>query len=192
MQNINSKKCSQTAVWCSVTYLIKFWDVPVCFVNPPPPLFRAVHCYICSRRRVDVARYRMSCLVLNELNSPMVRRIRARKRTDLLNSILTACEVDGFYTTKFSMYSYWSVPWSVSGSWNPWANLSMTSSLKSKKQIIAISKFILCVLGQTRKSSAYIGIIQVFDSYECISMLSRYLYSHKGNLLCLTHNLHNT
>ena len=30
----------------------------------PPPSFEAVNCYICGRRRVAVARYRMICLVL--------------------------------------------------------------------------------------------------------------------------------
>ena len=31
---------------------------------PPPPYFEAVYCFICGRRRVAVARYRMICLVL--------------------------------------------------------------------------------------------------------------------------------
>ena len=55
--------------------LSKLCDVPVGFV--PPPSFDAVFCYICGRRRVAVARYRMICFVpvnisltgLNNLNS---------------------------------------------------------------------------------------------------------------------------
>ena len=39
------------------------YDVPVGFVTPPP-YFEAVYCFICGRRRVDVARYWMICLVL--------------------------------------------------------------------------------------------------------------------------------
>ena len=31
--------------------------------NPPPPYCEAVYCFICGRRRVTVARYRMICLV---------------------------------------------------------------------------------------------------------------------------------
>ena len=38
--------------------------IPVGFVTPPPPYFEAVYCFICGRRRVAVARYRMICLVL--------------------------------------------------------------------------------------------------------------------------------
>ena len=30
----------------------------------PPPLFEVVYCFICGRRRMAVARYRMRCLVL--------------------------------------------------------------------------------------------------------------------------------
>ena len=41
--------------------LSKLYDVTVGFV---PPSFEAVYCYICNRRRVAVARYRMICLVL--------------------------------------------------------------------------------------------------------------------------------
>ena len=117
---------------------------------------------------MDVARYRMICLVLNELNPPMVRRIRVRKRTDLLNSILPACEVDGFILqSPQCMYSYTGQCLGLCLDHAiPAVNLSMTASLKSKKEIIALSKFILCVLGRTRKSSGYSGIIQLFDSYE--------------------------
>ena len=39
--------------------LSKLYDVPVGFV---PPYFEAVYCFICGRRRVAVARYRMICL----------------------------------------------------------------------------------------------------------------------------------
>ena len=38
------------------------YDVPVGFVSHSS--FEAVYCFICSRRRVAVARYRMNCLVL--------------------------------------------------------------------------------------------------------------------------------
>ena len=38
------------------------YDVPVGFVTPPPPYIEAVYCFICGRRRVAVARYRMICL----------------------------------------------------------------------------------------------------------------------------------
>ena len=41
--------------------LSKLYDVPVGFVSSPS--FEAVFCYICGRRRVDVARYRIICLV---------------------------------------------------------------------------------------------------------------------------------
>ena len=44
--------------------LSKFRDVPVGFA-PPPSSFEAVNCFICSRRRLTVARYRMICLVLD-------------------------------------------------------------------------------------------------------------------------------
>ena len=42
--------------------LSKLYDIPVVFLAPPP-LFEAVNCFICGRRRVTVARYRMICLV---------------------------------------------------------------------------------------------------------------------------------
>ena len=46
--------------------LSKLYDVPVGFV--PTRYFKAVYCFICGRRMVDVARYRMICLVLfNEI-----------------------------------------------------------------------------------------------------------------------------
>ena len=56
--------------WCITPFfnymvtlcLSKFYDVPVGFV--PPPYFEAVYCFICRRRRVAIARYRMICLVL--------------------------------------------------------------------------------------------------------------------------------
>ena len=38
----------------------KLYDVPVGFVPPPP----SVYCFICGRRRMAVARYRMICLVI--------------------------------------------------------------------------------------------------------------------------------
>ena len=37
--------------------------LPLVFV-PPPSFWAAVYCFICGRRRVAVARYRMICLVL--------------------------------------------------------------------------------------------------------------------------------
>ena len=37
---------------------------------PPPPSLEAVYYFICSRRRVSVARYRMICLALEGLNVP--------------------------------------------------------------------------------------------------------------------------
>ena len=43
--------------------LSKLYD-PVGFVNPHPSSFEAVYCFICGRRRVAVARYRMICLFL--------------------------------------------------------------------------------------------------------------------------------
>ena len=45
--------------------LSKLYDVPVGFVSPS---FEAVYmyCYICGRRRMDVARYRMIGFVLTE------------------------------------------------------------------------------------------------------------------------------
>ena len=43
--------------------LFRLYDVPVGFV-PPPPSFEVVYCYICGRRRMAIARYRMICLVL--------------------------------------------------------------------------------------------------------------------------------
>ena len=42
--------------------LSNLYDVPVGFVTPPP-YFEAVYCFICGRRRVAVARYRMIYLV---------------------------------------------------------------------------------------------------------------------------------
>ena len=48
--------------------LSKLSDVPVGFVAPP--YFEAVYCFICGRRRVAVARYRMICLV--HVSYPMV------------------------------------------------------------------------------------------------------------------------
>ena len=41
--------------------LSKLYDNPVGFVSPS---VAAVYCYICSRQRVAVNRYRMICLVL--------------------------------------------------------------------------------------------------------------------------------
>ena len=43
--------------------LSKLYDIPVGFVSPS---FEAVYCYIRSRRRVAVARYRMICLILED------------------------------------------------------------------------------------------------------------------------------
>ena len=40
--------------------LSKLYDVPVGLV----PKFEAVYCFICGRRRVTVARYRMICLII--------------------------------------------------------------------------------------------------------------------------------
>ena len=42
--------------------LSKLYDIPVGFVRTP--LFEAVYCYICGRRRLVVARYWIICLVL--------------------------------------------------------------------------------------------------------------------------------
>ena len=50
--------------------LSKLYDVPVGFV--PPPQFEAVYCFICSRRRVDVDRYLMICLVLTVINDVVI------------------------------------------------------------------------------------------------------------------------
>ena len=44
--------------------LSKLYDVPVGFVSPS---FETMYCYICGRRRVVVALYRMICLVLISL-----------------------------------------------------------------------------------------------------------------------------
>ena len=43
--------------------LSKLHDVPVGFVTPPPSI-ETVYCFICGRRSVVVARYRMIYLVL--------------------------------------------------------------------------------------------------------------------------------
>ena len=56
MKNYFPKRTSGT----SFHTLSKLYDVPVGFVSP---LFWAVYCYICGRRRMAVARYRMICLV---------------------------------------------------------------------------------------------------------------------------------
>ena len=42
--------------------LSKYMMFPL--VLPPPPYFEAVYCFICCRRRVALARYRMICVVL--------------------------------------------------------------------------------------------------------------------------------
>ena len=42
--------------------LSKLYDVPVGLI--PHSSFGAMYCFICGRRRVAVARYRMICLVL--------------------------------------------------------------------------------------------------------------------------------
>ena len=52
---------SKTYFGCTASYF-KLYDVSVGFVSPPS--FEAVYCYICGRRGVAVARYRMICLVL--------------------------------------------------------------------------------------------------------------------------------
>ena len=44
--------------------LSKLYYVPVGFVLPPPPYIEDMYCFICGRRRVAVARYRMIYLVL--------------------------------------------------------------------------------------------------------------------------------
>ena len=57
MRNYLPKRTS-----CALLHtLSKLYDVLVGFVYPPS--FEAVYCYICGRRRVAVARYRMICLV---------------------------------------------------------------------------------------------------------------------------------
>ena len=43
--------------------LTKLYDVLVGFATPPPHSFEVVYCFICGRKRVTVARYRMICLV---------------------------------------------------------------------------------------------------------------------------------
>ena len=45
--------------------LSSLYDVPVGFESPS---FEALYCYICGRRRVAVARYRVICLVLAVLS----------------------------------------------------------------------------------------------------------------------------
>ena len=46
-----------------LSYFI-LYDVPVGFVTPAPILRLCIALYICGRRRVAVARYRMICLVI--------------------------------------------------------------------------------------------------------------------------------
>ena len=53
---------------CNPSYFVKIIWCSRWFCNPPPPLyFKAVGCFICGRRRVDISRYRMICLVLSYL-----------------------------------------------------------------------------------------------------------------------------
>ena len=52
---------SETTVGAMLHNLSKLYDVPVGFVTLP--YFETVHCFICGRRRVAAARYRIICLV---------------------------------------------------------------------------------------------------------------------------------
>ena len=56
-----SELFSETYVGCTASYFVKIIRCSRWFC--PPPSFEAVYCYICGRRRVAVARYRMICLV---------------------------------------------------------------------------------------------------------------------------------
>ena len=51
--------------------LSKLYDVPVGFV-PPPLIFKAMYCFMCGRRRMTVARYRMICLLVKGPPQPPV------------------------------------------------------------------------------------------------------------------------
>ena len=53
---------SETTVRCTATYFFKIVGCSRWFCAPLS--FEAVYCFICSLRRVAVARYRMICLVL--------------------------------------------------------------------------------------------------------------------------------
>ena len=55
---------SETALGAPLHTFSKLYEVLVGFITPPPPPFEAVYCFICGRRRVAVARYRMICLIL--------------------------------------------------------------------------------------------------------------------------------
>ena len=57
---------SGTTVGCTATYFVKIIWWSRWFCNTP--FFEAVYCFICGRRRVAVARYRMICLVLLHSN----------------------------------------------------------------------------------------------------------------------------
>ena len=68
--------------------LPKLYDVPVGFVSPS---FEAVYCYICDRRRMAVARYRMNCLVLDF-------------RTLTCRAMGIICKPSMYQCTKFKVY----------------------------------------------------------------------------------------
>ena len=54
---------------CTASYFVKFIWCSRWFCNPLP-FFEAVYCFICVRRRVTVARYRMICLALFRAQEP--------------------------------------------------------------------------------------------------------------------------
>ena len=68
MRNYFPKQPSSTPLHT----LSKLYDVPVGFVAPSPS-FEVVYCFICSRRRAAVARYRMNCLVLSHFHLTSVK-----------------------------------------------------------------------------------------------------------------------
>ena len=55
-----------TAVGCTASHFIQIIRCSCWFCNPSP-LFWDTYCFICGRRRVAIARYRMICLVLKTL-----------------------------------------------------------------------------------------------------------------------------
>ena len=57
---------SETAVGCTVSYFVQNYMMFL-LVLTPPPYFEADYCLFCGRRRVAVARYRMICLVLDNI-----------------------------------------------------------------------------------------------------------------------------
>ena len=78
---------SETAVGGTASYFVKIIWCSRCFCNPPP-YFEVVYCFICGRRRVAVARYRMICIVLVEMRMVTSLLVLAGLRTP--NSYLVA------------------------------------------------------------------------------------------------------